>query len=113
MTSSAVLSPVSSSTTSTFEALPRLAHKTSVLALEPGKAPPGRYLVVGDGHDSALLPLHRPVTTLGRSIHCDVEIDDHTVSRRHAMIALRPDGAYLLDDRSTNGTMVNGRRIAT
>jgi len=110
MTSSSALAPSTSSTTAAFDALPRLAHKTSILAVEPGKAPPGRYLVVDDGAESRLLPLHLPVTTVGRSVFCDVEIDDHTVSRRHAMVALRHDGAWLLDDRSTNGTFVNGRK---
>jgi len=33
------------------------------------------------------------------------------VSRRHAILVPRPGGARILDDRSANGTFVNGRRI--
>ena len=33
------------------------------------------------------------------------------MSRRHAIVALRADGAGLLDDRSFNGTYVNGRAV--
>jgi pSer/pThr/pTyr-binding forkhead associated (FHA) protein len=41
----------------------------------------------------------------------DVRIEDANVSRRHAIIALRGEGARVLDDRSSNGTFVNGRTV--
>jgi pSer/pThr/pTyr-binding forkhead associated (FHA) protein len=47
---------------------------------------------------------------LGRGRGCDVELDDNTVSRRHARLRYR-DGAWVIQDLgSTNGTRVNGRR---
>jgi pSer/pThr/pTyr-binding forkhead associated (FHA) protein len=34
------------------------------------------------------------------------------VSRTHATIGLSSDGAWVRDESSTNGTFVNGRRVA-
>jgi pSer/pThr/pTyr-binding forkhead associated (FHA) protein len=42
-----------------------------------------------------------------------VRLEDSQVSRRHAILALRGDGARILDDRSYNGTFVNGRRVTS
>lgn len=61
----------------------------------------GRRLLVGQAG-----------ATLGRSRECDVVIDDPNVSRHHAEI--RPDAAgywSLVDLGSTNGTVLDGRRI--
>src|SRR6202042_3437332 len=41
----------------------------------------------------------------------DARLEDSQVSRRHAILAVRGDGARILDDRSYNGTFVNGRRV--
>jgi pSer/pThr/pTyr-binding forkhead associated (FHA) protein len=41
----------------------------------------------------------------------EVEIDDRSVSRRHALIVLRDGQAVLLDDGSLNGTYLNGERV--
>jgi hypothetical protein len=51
--------------------------------------------------------------TVGRDPdHCDVVFDHPTVSRRHAQLHSR-DGAWVLQDlESTNGTTINGKRIA-
>jgi hypothetical protein len=49
---------------------------------------------------------------LGRSKECDIRVDDPNVSRRHA--ELRQEGAtyWLVDLDSTNGTELNGKRVA-
>ena len=87
---------------------------------------PGRFVVLatlrqssgGVGAGSLVLPSgqrialgDRPVT-IGRMTECTVPLNDQNVSRRHAEI--RPGrGAYVVNDLgSTNGTMVNGTRIA-
>jgi two-component system cell cycle response regulator len=44
---------------------------------------------------------------LGRGTDCDIRINDHSVSRRHARIQLGVDGYYAVDLQSTNGTFVN------
>ena len=87
---------------------------------------PGRFVVLatlrqasgGVGAGSLVLPSgqrialgDRPVT-IGRMSECTVPLNDQNVSRRHAEIRPGP-GAYVVNDLgSTNGTMVNGTRIA-
>ena len=44
---------------------------------------------------------------LGRGEDCDIRILDNSVSRRHARVERMPDGFYVLDMQSTNGTFVN------
>ena len=68
---------------------------------------PGRYLVCGED----AFALTADVTHVGRGITADVRLDDHTVSARHAIVVARGDRLRILDDRSTNGTLVNGRRV--
>jgi diguanylate cyclase (GGDEF)-like protein len=47
---------------------------------------------------------------VGRRDDCDVQIRDDGVSRRHATIEVRGEGAILRDLGSANGTYVNGKR---
>jgi pSer/pThr/pTyr-binding forkhead associated (FHA) protein len=52
------------------------------------------------------------VYTIGRE-GADIELEDDKVSRKHAEIGLYGPGAYVLRDlASTNGTLLNGRRVA-
>ncbi len=44
---------------------------------------------------------------LGRGNDCDIRINDHSVSRRHARIQPGADGYHAVDLQSTNGTFVN------
>ena len=44
---------------------------------------------------------------IGRASDCDIRINDHSVSRRHARIQPGADGYYAVDLQSTNGTYVN------
>lgn len=72
---------------------------------------PGRYLEVQGPGGSLLIPISSGVMHIGRGLSADLHLDEKSVSRRHAMLVERPGGARLLDDRSSNGTFVNGRRI--
>jgi RsiW-degrading membrane proteinase PrsW (M82 family) len=51
--------------------------------------------------------------TLGRDLNCNVKFDanERVVSSKHAFIEAKPDGFYLTDNNSTNGTYVNGSRV--
>jgi diguanylate cyclase (GGDEF)-like protein len=52
-------------------------------------------------------PLSDAPVVLGRGNDCDIRINDHSVSRRHARIQPGADGYYAVDLQSTNGTFVN------
>jgi diguanylate cyclase (GGDEF)-like protein len=52
-------------------------------------------------------PLSDVPLVLGRGGDCDIRINDHSVSRRHARIQPSADGYYAVDLQSTNGTYVN------
>jgi two-component system cell cycle response regulator len=52
-------------------------------------------------------PLAEAPVVLGRGNDCDIRINDHSVSRRHARIQPGADGYYAVDLQSTNGTFVN------
>jgi pSer/pThr/pTyr-binding forkhead associated (FHA) protein/DNA-directed RNA polymerase subunit RPC12/RpoP len=88
------------------------AERTSVIAEARSRIDaPGDYLVYTlDGH-TAIVPLTRDGTRIGRSLAANIRFDDPTVSRRHALIVR--DGSLLrvLDDRSLNGVFVNGKRV--
>ena len=72
---------------------------------------------VGSAWDEPLIPrLALPCEArrlvLGRGRGCDLVLAHPSVSRRHAEL-VREGGAWILRDlRSTNGTRVNGLRIA-
>jgi len=48
---------------------------------------------------------------LGRGDDCEIRVQEHTVSRRHARIELGPDGYVVTDLGSTNGTFINDKAI--
>ena len=74
---------------------------------------PGHYLAVEGGEEIVVLPVDAGrVTSIGRSPIADVLLDDVTVSRRHARLLRRGDALAVVDDRSTNGLIVNGDRVA-
>ena len=48
---------------------------------------------------------------LGSSAGVDLQVHDRTVSRLHAELAPRPDGLYVQDLDSSNGTFIEGVRV--
>lgn len=57
-------------------------------------------------------PLHEGRNVIGRDADNDVSVDDGTVSRKHAVITIGPDGTTVEDLASKNGTFVEGSKIA-
>jgi len=103
----------------------RTPQESMILAPQPAQAaglvssaPPtsrGRFVVIAS---NALEPgeafeLDTAPITLGRGANNDVPLgDDEFASARHARIEPRRDGVYVEDVGSTNGTFVNGIRLA-
>jgi pSer/pThr/pTyr-binding forkhead associated (FHA) protein len=98
-------------TTAVLDALPRVSFRDRRHAVPVERPATGRYLELEDGDERVLLPLRPGTTHVGRSFSADVVLDDQSVSRRHAIVHQRSVGTRILDDRSANGTFVNGRRI--
>jgi hypothetical protein len=98
-------------TTEPLDALSRLDHHTREQAIAVEDAPPGRYLELEGARGSKLLALHDSMVYVGRSFTAGLRFDDHSVSRRHAIFVRRGGRTRILDDRSLNGTFVNGRRV--
>ena len=62
--------------------------------------------------DGDVVSLGADPLLIGRDPQSDLVLDDRRVSRKHAEIRLRLGRYTLYDLQSTNGTFVNGRRIA-
>jgi diguanylate cyclase (GGDEF)-like protein len=70
-------------------------HAILVHIYPPGTSMGARYVLAD-----------RPLV-IGRGNHCDIRIDDSSVSRHHARIDPEADGYAVFDLQSTNGTYVN------
>lgn len=69
------------------------------------------YLVSTDaGQEVERIPLESELT-IGRSVECDIVLNDHRLSRQHAQISVKPNGVEVKDLNSSNGTFVNDSRI--
>jgi FHA domain-containing protein len=75
----------------------------------------GRLVVLGspsgDPAIGAVFPLDA-VTTLGRDVNNNVVVEDPFASADHAVLTFRGRAWYVEDRESTNGTFVNGSRVA-
>src|ERR1700726_4383737 len=50
-------------------------------------------------------------TRIGRATGCELQIDSGSVSRHHALVLVGPREAIIEDLNSTNGVLVNGRKV--
>jgi hypothetical protein len=91
----------------------RVRRDATPVAATPVPAPveSGRYLEVRGPDETLLVRLEQDVTRIGRGLSADLRLDENSVSRRHARLVNDLSGARILDDRSSNGTFVNGRRV--
>jgi len=82
-----------------LQAIGALPSRAALLLVRSGPTAGARYLLDTD------------VTTVGRHPEADIFFDDVTVSRRHAEITRTGTAFELVDQRSLNGTYVNGERV--
>ncbi len=97
----------------TTEQKPIPQHPTGKLTTGELKMPEGKRLSLAiiDGPDAGnVMRIEKPRVTIGRS-GADITINDTEASRQHAAVEVR-DTSYVLQDLgSTNGTLVDGRKI--
>src|SRR5215204_6591872 len=75
-----------------------------------------RLTITSGTLEGKVFELESGFITVGRSENCTVRFDpraERIASKQHAFIEARPDGFYIRDNQSTNGTFVNGNRIET
>ena len=79
-------------------------------AIEQGRA---HYLVIVAGeHAGRRFELGAKPIVIGRVAPADLVIDDSQISRNHCRVSLVQDEVFVTDLGSSNGTMVDGLRIA-
>ena len=73
---------------------------------------PGYHLALRERGEVRAFHLEGGWSRIGRCATAEICLDDPSVSRRHAIVAADPGKApRILDDRSLNGVLVNGRKI--
>lgn len=85
--------------TTELDAIEALPTRAAILIVRSGPTAGARYLLDTD------------VTTVGRHPEADIFFDDVTVSRRHAEITRDGSTFEIVDQRSLNGTYVDGERV--
>ena len=92
---------------------PPTAAPSSEPVPPPGKGPiPEVFLFFGE-RQMGTFSLSKGELTIGRNPGNDIVIDNVGVSRRHAVIKWADDRATVEDLGSANGTIVNGRKVAS
>ncbi len=72
---------------------------------------PLRVLIRQDSGSDVVYPIGRR-TSIGRMADNDIQVDTANVSRHHAVLLSSPEQCLVEDLNSTNGVLVNGRRVA-
>ena len=80
----------------------------SLVRLRPEKKV---YALLVDMANDTQYPINCYETSVGRSKSCDIVFTNSTVSRSHAVVALRKDGFYVFDTESKTGVYVNNEKI--
>lgn len=79
---------------------------------EPKRPPLATLEVIAGGPlKGRRFDIHSALTNVGRGEHNDFPLPDESVSDSHAKIQKRADGWWIVDQDSTNGTYVGGRRV--
>ena len=94
----------------------RLPQESFVLAPEQAAGLLGGSKPVSTGHlvfpDGRKRGLDSRMLLVGRGADNDIPLEDDFASARHARLEPRRDGVWVSDAGSTNGTYVNGTKLA-
>lgn len=117
-----ILSVVSVIRSDLFGRTVRASDQPQPQELETPPPPPGkvkrqrgqpRVFTISQGRQAGLTAdLGSGVIMIGRGADSQLILDDDYVSTRHARVVGAPNGIYIEDLGSTNGTYVNGQRIS-
>lgn len=77
----------------------------------PSESNAAMLLISTPEGDDSVVPLRSPRILLGRGELADVSLDSAFVSRYHALIVREPGKDILIDLGSTNGMLVNSKRV--
>lgn len=81
--------------------------------LEVGAPPePPKLIVSKNGKTVQAMTFDMPRLLIGRSEHNDIPIPSRFVSRHHLLLVGHGGSTFLMDLNSTNGTLVNSRRVS-
>lgn len=93
--------------------LPAAPAKTTTPPAPKGGAPASRLVITAGAKEGLQIDLPPEVLTIGRSGDSGLVIRDDYTSTNHARIVRSEKGWLLEDLDSTNGTVLNGKRIST
>lgn len=69
-------------------------------------------LAITDGAGGRTVAVDQFPATVGRDVKCRVRIDAPSVSMLHCALHRVGDRFFVMDNRSSNGTVLNGRKVA-
>ena len=71
------------------------------------------WLVITEGKELwKTFPITKTKISIGRSLDCDIAIDDEHLSAKHASLRFQNDVLFITDLDSSNGTYVNGQEVS-
>src|SRR6478672_10561986 len=111
MTAPTIPNPTVEGVTERFDPVECLDDSVRRRAEDALPQQPGRYVEVQGTDRTLMIPLGEETVRVGRGLGADLRLDESSVSRRHAILVSGAEGTRILDARSTNGTIVNGRRV--
>ncbi len=102
-----------SETTAEFEIAVEKPPSDWLAAMRAKLTPGSRHLVCRDRDGEVLdFEIGDGWSRIGRSIAADVQLDDPSVSRRHALVVSEAgEPLRVLDDRSLNGVFIDGDEV--
>jgi len=87
----------------------KIEHPKEVYGLD--QQPPRVIIQISGTEEKREYILDQEIVTIGRFKDNDIRIDNRFISGHHAKIVTIQEQSYVVDLRSTNGTLVNGQRI--